>query len=37
MEGYSNEEIGGKLGRSALAVTRKLRLIRNIWEKEMDR
>ena len=37
MEGYTNEEIGGKLGRSALTITRKLRLIRSIWEKEADR
>ncbi len=37
MEGYTNEEIAGKLGRSALAVTRKLRLIRSTWEKERAR
>lgn len=37
MEGYTNEEIAGKMSRSALTVTRKLRLIRSIWEKERDR
>jgi DNA-directed RNA polymerase specialized sigma24 family protein len=32
MEGYSNEEIAVKLGRSHGTVERKLRLIRSIWE-----
>src|SRR5262249_28460007 len=34
MEGYTNAEIGAKLGRSEGTVERKLRLIRGAWEKE---
>jgi DNA-directed RNA polymerase specialized sigma24 family protein len=34
MEGYTNEEIAAKIGRSVGAVERKLRLIRQTWEKE---
>jgi DNA-directed RNA polymerase specialized sigma24 family protein len=35
MEGYTNEEIAGRLGCVARSVERKLRLIRKIWSKEM--
>jgi DNA-directed RNA polymerase specialized sigma24 family protein len=35
MEGYTNEEIAGKLGYVVRSVKRKLQLIRHIWEKEM--
>ena len=35
MEGYSNEEIAGRLGRSVPTVERKLRLIRKTWENEV--
>ena len=34
MEGYSVEEIAAKLGCAARSVKRKLRLIREIWERE---
>jgi DNA-directed RNA polymerase specialized sigma24 family protein len=34
MEGYSNEEIAARLGRSLATVERKLRLIRGTWEQE---
>jgi DNA-directed RNA polymerase specialized sigma24 family protein len=34
MEGYTNEDIAGKLGCVARTVERKLRLIRDIWEVE---
>jgi DNA-directed RNA polymerase specialized sigma24 family protein len=34
MDGYSNEEIAARLGRSLGTVERKLRLIRSIWENE---
>jgi DNA-directed RNA polymerase specialized sigma24 family protein len=34
MEGYTNAEIAARLGRSLSAVERKLRLIRDSWEKE---
>jgi DNA-directed RNA polymerase specialized sigma24 family protein len=34
MEGYSNDEIAARLDCSPRTVERKLRLIRNIWEKE---
>lgn len=34
MEGYTNEEIASKMGRSLGTVERKLRLIRGIWETE---
>jgi DNA-directed RNA polymerase specialized sigma24 family protein len=37
MEGYTNEEIGGKLDCSLSTVERGLRLIRKIWQQEMDR
>jgi DNA-directed RNA polymerase specialized sigma24 family protein len=33
MEGYTNEEIAGKLGRSIPTVERKLAAIRTIWER----
>ena len=36
MEGFTNEEIAARLARSTLTVTRKLRLIRHAWEKEVD-
>lgn len=35
LEGYTNEEIASKLGCVRLTVQRKLRLIRDIWAKEM--
>ena len=35
MEGYTNEEIAAKLGRKVLTVTRKLNMIRRLWEKEL--
>jgi DNA-directed RNA polymerase specialized sigma24 family protein len=34
MEGYTNEEIAGKLNRSIPTVERKLAAIRTIWERE---
>ena len=34
MEGYTNEEIAGKLGFVVRSIKRKLHLIRKIWEKE---
>ena len=34
MEGFTNEEIAAKLGRTPRTVERKLRLIRSIWEQE---
>jgi DNA-directed RNA polymerase specialized sigma24 family protein len=34
MEGYTNEEVAGKLGLSVPTVERKLRLIRKVWEGE---
>ena len=34
MEGYSNDEIAAKLGRSRGTVERKLKLIRQLWEEE---
>jgi DNA-directed RNA polymerase specialized sigma24 family protein len=34
MEGYSNAEIAGKLGCVVRSVKRKLRMIRQLWEKE---
>jgi RNA polymerase sigma factor (sigma-70 family) len=37
MEGYTNEEIAGKLGCVPRTVKRKLRIIRKTWEKEMPR
>ena len=35
LEGYTNEEIASKLGCIRLTVQRKLRLIRDIWAKEL--
>jgi DNA-binding CsgD family transcriptional regulator len=35
MEGYTNEEIAGKLGRSIPTVERKLAAIRTIWQQGM--
>jgi DNA-directed RNA polymerase specialized sigma24 family protein len=35
LEGWTNEEIAAKLGRSSATVERKLRLIRDAWEKEI--
>jgi len=34
LEGYTVKEIAAKLGRSPATVERKLRLIRDTWEKE---
>jgi DNA-directed RNA polymerase specialized sigma24 family protein len=36
MEGYTNEEIAGKLGCVRRTVDRKLRLIRHLWEREAE-
>jgi DNA-directed RNA polymerase specialized sigma24 family protein len=35
MEGYTNDEIAGKLGCAPRTVERKLRIIRGLWEKEL--
>ena len=35
MEGYSNDEIAGKLGCTPRTVERKLHIIRGLWEKEI--
>jgi DNA-directed RNA polymerase specialized sigma24 family protein len=35
LEGYTNEEIAAKLGRAPATIERKLRLIRDAWEKEV--
>ena len=35
LEGYTNEEIAGKIGRSLPTVERRLRLIRETWQGEM--
>jgi DNA-directed RNA polymerase specialized sigma24 family protein len=35
LEGYTNEEIAAKLGRVPATVERKLRVIRDAWEKEI--
>jgi DNA-directed RNA polymerase specialized sigma24 family protein len=35
MEGFTNEEIGAKLGRAVATVERKLARIRRLWEKEL--
>jgi DNA-directed RNA polymerase specialized sigma24 family protein len=35
MEGYTNVEIGGRLGCALATVERRLKLIRKLWEKEM--
>lgn len=36
MEGHTNEEIAGKIGRSLPTVQRRLRLIRQKWQYEID-
>lgn len=36
MEGWSTDEIAAKLGYAPRSVKRKLRLIRNLWEKERE-
>jgi DNA-directed RNA polymerase specialized sigma24 family protein len=36
MEGYTNTEIATKLGRSLRSVNRKIRVIRRLWEREME-
>jgi DNA-directed RNA polymerase specialized sigma24 family protein len=36
MEGYTTEEIAAKLGKAPQTVKRKLRLIRDIWAKEVE-
>ena len=36
LEGFTNEEIADKIGRSVEAVERKLVLIRHAWEKEIE-
>jgi DNA-directed RNA polymerase specialized sigma24 family protein len=35
MEGHTNDEIAGQIGRSKATVERKLMLIRSIWEREI--
>jgi DNA-directed RNA polymerase specialized sigma24 family protein len=35
LEGYTNKEIAARLGRAPATVERKLRLIRDAWEKEV--
>ncbi len=35
LEGYSNEEIAGKLGGVECTIERRLQLIRQIWEEQM--
>ncbi len=35
LEGYTNKEIAGKLGRAPATVERKLRMIRDAWAKEV--
>ncbi|HMC90792.1 MAG TPA: ECF-type sigma factor [Gemmataceae bacterium] len=35
MDGYTVEEIAQKLGYAPRSIKRKLRLIRNAWEKEL--
>jgi DNA-directed RNA polymerase specialized sigma24 family protein len=37
MEGYTNKEIAGRLGKIEQTVERKLRRIREIWESEAER
>ena len=37
MEGYSVEEIAGRLGYAPRSIKRKLQLIRGLWEKEVER
>jgi DNA-directed RNA polymerase specialized sigma24 family protein len=37
MEGYTNEELVGRFDCSLSTVERRLRLIRKIWQQEMDR
>jgi DNA-directed RNA polymerase specialized sigma24 family protein len=34
LEGYSNAEIAGRIGKSVATVERKLKLIRELWEEE---
>jgi hypothetical protein len=34
MEGYTNDELAAKVGRSRATVERKLGLIRSFWENE---
>ena len=34
MEGYTVDEVAGKLGRSSRTVARKLQLIRGLWREE---
>lgn len=35
MEGYSNKEIAGQIGRSVRTVERRLKLIRDVWKEEV--
>jgi len=35
LEGYTNEEIAGKIGRALPAIERRLRLIRKRWQREI--
>lgn len=36
LEGYTNHEIGEKIGLKEKTVERKLQLIRRMWEQEVD-
>jgi DNA-directed RNA polymerase specialized sigma24 family protein len=36
MEGYTTEEIAGRLGRAPRTVERKLRMIRSLWEQPSE-
>jgi DNA-directed RNA polymerase specialized sigma24 family protein len=35
MEGYNNKQIAGKLGYALRSIKRKLRMIRDLWQKEL--
>jgi DNA-directed RNA polymerase specialized sigma24 family protein len=35
LEGYSNEEIAQRLGRTLRSVERKLQVIRSLWQEEI--
>jgi hypothetical protein len=37
LEGYTNKEVAAKLGRAPARVERKLRLIRDTWEKKGEK
>jgi DNA-directed RNA polymerase specialized sigma24 family protein len=37
LEGYSNDEVAEKIGRSVPTIERRLRLVREKWLKELQR